>query len=141
MCYAHIISRFRLYPKHIEIITIKNVEKDSELTINYGDDFLDHNNIICKCGACNNICNLPYDEFMAEMCKRERSDNYLPVRFNIIYEFRTYLNDNNYSNPMAFSGVEIWYHLLYDTNERIKSSEIDSNMRIVYIMIFQKDII
>ena len=55
--------RNMIFPKHTTIVTVKDVEKGSELTINYGSTFLKHTNIKCKCDACDQEFNLFINEF------------------------------------------------------------------------------
>lgn len=107
-----------IFPKHTTMVTVKDVEKDSELTINYGENFLKHNNIKCKCGACDREFNLFENGFSVGMGKRELLNDYQEVPFNIAREIPKYLEDEKADKEMMFGGLEVWYHLLYEVNRR-----------------------
>lgn len=109
-----------IFPKHATTVTDKDISKGSELTINYGLQFLKHNNIKCKCGGCNKKSNSVQNKFSVDMCKREFLNERHKTALNISMEIPKYLKNENADKYMQFGGIEVWYHLLYEVRRRME---------------------
>lgn len=99
------------FPKHITITTLIDVQKGSELTINYDSAFINPNN---ECEKCITHFKMYESQFTTEMIMRENSNDHYKVSFEISKDIPNYLSNEMADKTMSFGGLEIWYHLLYD---------------------------
>lgn len=110
-----------LFPKHLIIKTIEDIEQDEELTINYGEGYFESLGIKCQCGKCGKI-HVPYKlKFSKLMYDREERSGYIKSSFNVSKEIIRFMNDKNIA--MVNSGFELFHGLLYDISYKKKKYE------------------